>query len=161
MLGLPLEQANIDLPELQEIDPHAIIAHKLEQARQHADGEYLIEDTSLYLHCLESKLPGPLIKWFEKTIGIPGIVTLTQKYQDTAAEAVTLFGYVDKEGQTHFFEGRLEGTIVQPRGDKDFGWGPIFQPVGMSKTFGEMDRDEKHSISMRGVALRKLKEFLS
>ena len=57
-------------------------------------------------------------------------------------------------------EGILTGEIVAARGDKDFGWGPIFQPEGNKKTFGEMERDEKHAISMRGIAARKLKDFL-
>jgi len=76
------------------------------------------------------------------------------------ARAIVLIGYIDNTGVVKFFEGSLEGKIVPARGDKDFGWGPIFQPLGHDKTFGEMDRDEKHTISMRGIAARKLNEFL-
>ncbi len=52
-----IEQLDIDLPELQEIDPHKIIMHKLEEALKHHKGPILIEDTSLYLDCLGGKLP--------------------------------------------------------------------------------------------------------
>ena len=161
MLGLPLEQVEIDLPELQHIDAKKIISHKIEAAEHFAKGEYLIEDTSLYLDCLGGKLPGPLIKWFLETLGTGGIVGLVEKYQNNKAEAVTIFGYADKEGRVNFFEGRLCGSIVSYRGNNDFGWGPIFQPEGSLKTFGEMDRAEKHAISMRAIALYKLRNFLT
>ena len=47
-----IEQLDIDLPELQEIDPHKIIRHKIQEALKHHKGPLLIEDTSLYFDCL-------------------------------------------------------------------------------------------------------------
>jgi XTP/dITP diphosphohydrolase len=62
-----------------------------------------------------------------------------------------------QDGQCESFEGRIDGTIVwPPRGDKGFGYDPIFQPIGHDLTFGEMDPEEKHRISHRAVAFRKL-----
>ena len=44
-----------------------------------------------------------------------------------------------------YFRGEVEGAIVwPPQGDKGFGYDPIFQPDGYSRTFGEMEADEKH-----------------
>jgi len=40
------------LPELQEIDARKIIEAKLIEARKYHDGEFIVEDTSLYLNCL-------------------------------------------------------------------------------------------------------------
>ncbi len=55
------------------------------------------------------------------------------------------------------FEGVVHGTLVwPPRGDKGFGYDPVFQPDGHAITFGEMDGDEKHRISHRADAFRKL-----
>ena len=54
------------------------------------------------------------------------------------------------------FEGRTEGSIVAPRGKRDFGWDPVFLPAGFSQTYAEMDADTKNSISHRGRALHKL-----
>lgn len=62
------EQLDIDLPEIQEIDAHGIIRAKLHAAFAHEEGEFIVEDLSFYLECLNG-LPGPLIKWFLKTIG--------------------------------------------------------------------------------------------
>jgi XTP/dITP diphosphohydrolase len=61
------------------------------------------------------------------------------------------------DGQTEAFEGRVDGTLTwPPRGDKGFGYDPLFVPVGREQTFGEMDQDEKHRISHRADAFAKL-----
>ena len=65
-------------------------------------------------------------------------------------------------GQQHFFEGSIEGHIIDERKGADgFGYDPIFIPNGYSKTFAEMTADEKNSISHRAVAVQKLAAFLS
>ncbi|MFN3077479.1 MAG: RdgB/HAM1 family non-canonical purine NTP pyrophosphatase [Alphaproteobacteria bacterium] len=57
----------------------------------------------------------------------------------------------------HTFEGHVYGTLVwPPRGTSGFGYDPIFQPDGHSVTFGEMNPREKHAISHRAEAFRKL-----
>ncbi len=64
-------------------------------------------------------------------------------------------------GQEHQFEGTVNGSITQGwKGNKGFGYDPIFTPAGHSKTFAEMSSEEKNSISHRGIAVRKLVDFL-
>ena len=61
------------------------------------------------------------------------------------------------DGQVQSFEGRVEGKLTwPPRGDKGFGYDPMFVPVGDNRTFGEIDPEEKHRISHRADAFRKL-----
>jgi XTP/dITP diphosphohydrolase len=61
------------------------------------------------------------------------------------------------DGQVESFEGRVDGTLIwPPRGDKGFGYDPMFVPVGYDRTFGEIDPEEKHRISHRADAFRKL-----
>ena len=61
------------------------------------------------------------------------------------------------DGQIETFEGRVDGKLVwPPRGDKGFGYDPMFVPAGHEETFGEMDQAEKHKISHRADAFRKL-----
>ncbi len=61
------------------------------------------------------------------------------------------------DGQADAFEGRVDGTLVwPPRGDQGFGYDPMFVPAGYEQTFGEMDPAEKHRISHRADAFRKL-----
>ena len=55
------------------------------------------------------------------------------------------------------FEGKVFGALVDaPRGNRGFGYDPIFQPNGHTITFGEMDPDKKHEMSHRAVAFRML-----
>jgi XTP/dITP diphosphohydrolase len=61
------------------------------------------------------------------------------------------------DGKAESFEGRVDGTLVwPPRGDKRFGYDPMFVPAGYDQTFGEMDPAEKHKISHRARAFKKL-----
>ena len=61
------------------------------------------------------------------------------------------------DGHTESFEGRVAGTITWPaRGDRGFGYDPIFTPLGHEKTFGEMDPDQKHAMSHRADAFSQL-----
>lgn len=61
------------------------------------------------------------------------------------------------DGHVEWFEGRVDGTLIwPPRGDKGFGYDPMFLPDGANETFGEMDQTEKHAISHRADAFRQL-----
>jgi inosine triphosphate pyrophosphatase len=154
-----LEQMDVDLPEIQEIDPKEIIKAKLEEALKHHKGFFIVEDTSLYINALNG-LPGPLIKWFMKTMGNNGLANLAQKLGNPKAQAKTIIGYATDDGNVHFFEGSISGEIVFPQGDTNFGWDPIFKPDGYDVTFAEISKEEKNKISMRKQAIQKLKEFI-
>jgi inosine triphosphate pyrophosphatase len=160
ILGVSLNQEKVHLPEIQSLDPREVMEAKLESARAAGIGRCIVEDSSLTLGCLRGTLPGPFIKWFEDALGIDGIVTLTQKQGDTSAISSTMVGYLDEEGNSYYFEGSVAGNIVPARGDQDFGYGPVFQPEGNDKTFGEMTREEKHAVSSRAIAFRALREHL-
>jgi non-canonical purine NTP pyrophosphatase (RdgB/HAM1 family) len=155
-----VEQLDIDLPEIQDIDPKNIIRAKLMEALNHSDGEFLVEDTSLYLDCING-LPGPLIKWFLKGIGNEGLVKITQLFGNDKAEAKTLIGYAKSKDDMYFFEGVIKGKIVPGRGALGFGWDSIFLPEGHAKTFAEMSLEEKSGVSMRKLATQKLLEFIA
>lgn len=61
------------------------------------------------------------------------------------------------DGEHAIYEGRVDGTLAwPPRGDRGFGYDPIFVPRGYEQTFGEIDPDEKHRISHRADAFAKL-----
>jgi XTP/dITP diphosphohydrolase len=62
-----------------------------------------------------------------------------------------------EDGQVESFEGRVDGTLVwPPRGQKGFGYDPMFVAAGHEETFGEMNPEAKHRISHRADAFRKL-----
>ncbi len=61
------------------------------------------------------------------------------------------------DGETATFLGRVEGTAVwPPRGDRGFGYDPIFVPAGSAESYGEMDPATKHATSHRARAMAQL-----
>jgi non-canonical purine NTP pyrophosphatase (RdgB/HAM1 family) len=61
------------------------------------------------------------------------------------------------DGHAETFIGRIDGTVAwPPRGDKGFGYDPMFVPAGGRQTFGEMDPDEKHTVSHRARAFAQV-----
>jgi XTP/dITP diphosphohydrolase len=58
------------------------------------------------------------------------------------------------DGHIEDFEAKVDGRLVwPPRGDKGFGYDPMFLPEGHTRTFGEMSSDEKHGLPPRGKGL--------
>jgi len=65
------------------------------------------------------------------------------------------------DGTEIALEGICKGEIAKKRsGTEGFGYDPIFIPEGESRTFSEMNADEKNAISHRGRAIRKMTEWL-
>lgn len=154
-----IEALDIDLPEIQEINPQTIIKEKLSEALKHRSADLIVEDTSLYLDALNG-LPGPLIKWFLKTIGVNGLFEIAEKLGNHSAQAKTIIGYAEDSKNIKFFEGTIEGKIVRPSGNNGFGWDAIFKPNGYDITFGQMSSEEKNLFSMRRLAFQKLRDYL-
>jgi XTP/dITP diphosphohydrolase len=76
------------------------------------------------------------------------------KTPDRKAQFVAALCLAWPDGHTEDFEARVDGTLVwPPRGDKGFGYDPMFLPDGFDRTFGEMDADEKHGLPPRGKGL--------
>ena len=60
------------------------------------------------------------------------------------------------DGHTSIYEGTVEGEMIwPPRGDKGFGYDPMFQQLGANQTFAEIEPDAKHAISHRADAFKK------
>jgi XTP/dITP diphosphohydrolase len=58
------------------------------------------------------------------------------------------------DGHVKEFEGRIDGVVVwPPRGDKGFGYDPLFRPDGFDHTFGQMSAEEKHGLPPQGQGL--------
>lgn len=153
-----IEHTKLDLTEIQSLDSEEVVEHKVKEAYRIIKKPVLVEDTSLVIHAL-GRLPGPLIKWFLEEIGTEGICKLIPA-GNREATAKILFGLYDGR-KIHYFEGKLDGTIAEkPRGENGFGWDPIFVPFGQKKTHAEMTEEEFDKISLRRVALEKMRKEL-
>ena len=79
--------------------------------------------------------------------------------RDRGASFVAVLALAWPDGEIALFRGEVAGGLVwPPRGERGFGYDPMFVPEGGTLTFGEMDPDEKHRISHRARAFARLVE---
>ena len=160
LLECNLSRIELDLQEIQTTDLHVLVKFKLRQAYEHVQAPVIVEDTSLYFEAW-NELPGPLVKFFLKNIGLSGMVRALDEFNNNSASAACCLGFTKDGKSMHLFEGKVKGNIVEPKGSERFGWDSIFLPAGYQRTFGEMSSEEKHQISPRGAAAKKFKHFLT
>ncbi|XP_051481544.1 inosine triphosphate pyrophosphatase isoform X2 [Apus apus] len=132
-------------------------AKKLEEVQ----GPVIVEDTCLCFNALGG-LPGPYIKWFLEKLKPEGLYKLLAGFEDKSAYALCTFAFStgNPEEPVKLFKGQTHGLIVEPRGPRDFGWDPCFQPDGYNQTYAELPKAVKNSISHRYRALSELSAFL-
>ncbi len=76
---------------------------------------------------------------------------------DNSAAFVCALALAWPDGHVETFEGKIFGELVfPPRGDRGFGYDPIFIPEGREETFAEIDPAEKHAMSHRALAFAQL-----
>ena len=81
--------------------------------------------------------------------------------EDRSAAFVCVLALAWPDGRSETFEGRIEGDIVwPPRGDRGFGYDPIFVANGHDQTFAEIDPAQKQAVSHRADAFKKLLAFM-
>jgi XTP/dITP diphosphohydrolase len=156
-------------PELEEVveDQPTLQGNALKKARYVAGQTglpALSDDTGLEVDALN---------------GEPGVYSARYagkqaSYQDNVNKLLNeLDGIADRKAQfrtvvalvhsglEHVFEGICEGEILtEEKGDKGFGYDPVFKPKGFDKTFAELDAGIKNEISHRGKAVQKVVSFL-
>lgn len=160
ILNTPVDTSEIELEEIQGLDLEKVALHKLEQAYELLKKNVMIDDVSLEVEVWNG-FPGPLIKWLLKVGNGPKILLkMLEGEKNRRAIAKLAVGFHDGK-KPHLFFGQATGTIAyEIRGDNGFGWDKVFIPTGYRETFAEMDNELKNSISHRGNALRKFKDFL-
>ena len=157
-----LQKRHMDLTEIQG-SRHEIAVFKCRQAAELVKGPVISEDTSLGFNAFKG-LPGPYIKYFLEAVGVDGLYNMLQAFPDKSAVAYCTVAYWDPSTMPEpvVFEGHVDGSVVSPRGPQNFGWDPVFEPADQSepKTFAEMSKEEKNTISHRFRAFEKLSAYL-
>jgi XTP/dITP diphosphohydrolase len=160
----------LGLPDPEEIG-NTFVDNADLKAREAADLSgfpALADDSGLCVDAIQDR-PGIFsARWAEDSEGnrdwMRAMKKVWEEVQATEPDAPPAAHFVcalslawPNDGQTEAFEGRVDGTLAwPPRGDKGFGYDPIFVPAGYDETFGEMDQAQKHKISHRADAFRKL-----
>lgn len=89
------------------------------------------------------------------------LITELSNIENKTAQFKTVIA-LNLNGQQNLFTGIIKGTIIlEKRGKKGFGYDPIFVPENHDCTFAEMEMEEKAVLSHRGIATRKLIDFLA
>lgn len=159
ILGVPVLRVSISLPEIQAATVEDITRYKLEVARTKGYGRLVVEDVSLGFDTL-GNFPGPYVRWLLEAAGGKGLGAIAYSLLDRSARAQCCVAYWNGK-EPHIFMGEVSGEIlVEPRGERHFGWDAWFQPRGSAKTFAEMTEAEKDAVSHRGIAYRKLADHL-
>ena len=166
--------AELDLPEPEETGTTFVDNADL-KARQAADLSglpALADDSGLAVDALGGR-PGIFsARWAENEAGnrdwMRAMERVWREVEAAGAEAGHDAHFVcalalawPEDGQAESFEGKVHGTLVwPPRGDRGFGYDPMFVPANGEQTFGEMEPAAKHAISHRADAFGKLVRWL-
>lgn len=158
-LHYPVIHKPLDIPEIQSLDPIAVVTHKVKTAYAYVKKPVLVEDISIRFEALGA-LPGTLIKWFLVELRPEGLCRLLQGYENKTAFVEPYFAFYDGN-DVEIFCASIEGSITPvPRGNNGFGTDAIFVPKGNTKTWGEMTAEEQMATSVRKIALAKLEAYL-
>jgi len=105
-------------------------------------------------------------QWFEGPAGrdwymamgkVEGLLREQGAEVDRSAHFACVLALAWPDGASAVYEGRVAGALTwPPRGDRGFGYDPVFVASGMTRTFAEIDPEEKHRISHRADAFAKL-----
>ena len=95
--------------------------------------------------------------WYMAMGKVEGMLQAIGPNADRACWFSCVLAIAWPDGDSAVYEGRVDGAYTwPPRGDKGFGYDPVFVPAGGYETFAEIDPDEKHRISHRADAFAKL-----
>jgi len=116
---------------------------------------FFLEDAGLFIEALDG-FPGPYSSYVFKTIGNEGILKLMEEEKNRRAFFKSVIAYYSNN-ETKIHTGKTEGEIIHNmRGEKGFGFDPIFQPTNSNATFAEMSLETKNLYSHRQKSLREL-----
>ena len=157
--GIRIHKENIKGLEVQHDNSQIISENSVKQAFQIIRKPVFVEDSGLFIHSLE-EFPGPFSSYVFSKIGVRGILKLLEGENNRAAEFRSVISYVDERGMVSF-KGVVEGSIAEKaRGDKGFGFDPIFIPKSHEQTFSELSLSQKNTISHRSKSSTHLVNWL-
>ncbi|MEO6761764.1 MAG: non-canonical purine NTP pyrophosphatase [Candidatus Saccharimonadales bacterium] len=159
-LGIDIKHHKLDLDEIQSLDPHEVVAHKVRRAYEILHKPVLVEDAGLTFTAM-GQLPGTLVKWFLKEIGREGLIKLAKSLPYQTAYGQVCYGLYDGENM-HFFDGEMHGHIAGEvqAGPMGFGFDSIFINDGFPNARAQMSKADYDRTSYRTPAIKKLREFL-
>jgi len=156
--GIKLKWVKLPKFEIQSDSLEEIVRVSAVYAYNIIKQPLIMEDSGLFIEVLNN-FPGPYTNYVRKTIGLEGILKLMEGVENRRAYFMTSLCYVDDK-IVKIFNGKVYGRISNSiRGDKGFGFDPIFIPEGEERTFAEMNTEEKNKYSHRAKAFEEFAKF--
>lgn len=162
ILGVELESADRDVPEIQGVDPAGVAAAKALAAREALGfpGAYVVAEDSGILVEAWNGFPGALTKWLMNSVGTEGLLKMLSGFEDRSARAVCVAAVAAPDGTVETFRGEVRGEIsTEARGGGGFGYDPVFVPEWSDLTYAELG-EEKNGDSHRARAFRGVRGWL-
>jgi XTP/dITP diphosphohydrolase len=161
--GIAVGMLKLKGDEIQSESLQEIAENSVQYAFKKSGLPIFVEDAGLFIDAL-SGFPGPYAAYVYKTIHNSGIMKLMVGVKDRQATFRSVISYCDETlSKTKSFLGESKGEITtaerREQGKSGFGFDPIFQPEGSTKTFAEMTIAEKNGYSHRANAIRKFAEW--
>ena len=159
--GIQVIARNLDFIELQDDNIENVVRHKLEEAAKVIKGSVLVDDTGVFLAAYD-KFPGALAGYVLRSLGYKGFLNLLNNEDRNVTLETVAAIHIPGTG-TKVFKGECRGTITKsPTGmdNNTFPLDRLFIPEGESRTFAEMDFEEKSKYSARVRALELLGRYL-
>lgn len=158
--GIELLQYTRGYPEIQADDLVEVALYGARYLSRKIDKPFFLEDAGLFIRSLNG-FPGVYSAYVFKSIGCEGILNLMRDEENRYAEFRSVVVYKERGRKAKVFIGKCKGKIsFEKRGNRGFGFDPIFIPDGSNKTFGEMEVKEKNRYSHRSKSIELLLNFL-
>ncbi|MGS4344269.1 non-canonical purine NTP diphosphatase [Myroides odoratus] len=153
----------VDIPETADtIEGNALL--KADYIKRHYGFNCFADDSGLEVDALQGA-PGVYSARYagEEKNDQANNAKLLQELEDKADRKANFKTVIALHfnGEQHLFTGIIEGEILkEAQGEGGFGYDPLFQALGMTKSFAELTLEEKNAVSHRGRAVSQLVEFL-
>ena len=165
LLSLKDINCDVDIPETADtLEGNAIL--KSEFIYNNYNINCFADDTGLEVEALNGE-PGVYSARYaegeshDSMANMKKLLSKLENVENRSAQFRTVISLI-LDGKNYIFEGIVKGRISKERkGEKGFGYDPIFIPEGYDKSFAELGEDVKNKISHRARAVEKLIDFLN
>lgn len=160
ILGTPVTNVTLDLPEIQSLDFREVVEAKAREAYKQVNAPLIVDDAGFSLEGLNG-FPGPLAKWLWTAVSWEGVCRIADSLPNRNAWVTVAIGYFDGT-EFAYFVGEAKGTMADhARGENGFGHDVIFVHEGDTRTRAELTVEEQDARPVRRAALEALKAYLS
>lgn len=159
--GLSLEQADLDIPEIQSLDVAEVARASTEFASSNLNGIIIKSDVGYYFEALQG-FPGPLIKWINQTLSASDLMALMHGKTNRRVVLRECLACRMETGDVHLFEHSYTAQVVNAPAGTGSPANQILMIDGFNKTIGQCLPEELHQFWITNLdAYHEAAKFLA